>query len=349
MKQQIKELSELIDGAKKILITSHISPDPDAISSVLLLGRTLHANFPNKSIKMVLEEKPDRDLDFLKGYDEIDFLNLAQATQEFQPGLFIIVDANTYARISRVDSEKLRSLITSNAVKTIVIDHHEEAGKDRSDIFINNKKPATTEEIYELFFTRLNLKKPTDFAETTLLGIISDTQRHRFDHPGYRETFRIISELLDEGASIEKLESRLEQYNKNELDVFSHLATNIKDSGKGYTYSFISDEFTKNWRATNKPYADLKNGCELFSNQFIRNFENNDWGFIVYPEIMSGPDYYGVSFRSLSGIKDVSVIARSLGGGGHKPAAGAKIEAKNIEEAIQKVQHAITSVYGLLK
>lgn len=339
----IDKFRELIEESKKIMITSHISPDPDAISSVLLLGRTLRTNFPDKSIKMVLEEEPDRDLNFLEGHDEIDYLSLVQATQEFEPDLFIIVDANTYARVSRFDSEKLRQFIESNGVNTAVIDHHEEAGKDKSDIFINNKRPATAEEIYVLCFEQLKFKKPSGFAQTTLLGIISDTQRHRFDHPGHRETYRIISELLDNGASIEKLESKLEQYNKNELDVFSHLATNIVDGGEGYTYSFIGDEFTKRWLAANKSYADLKNGCELFSNQFIRNYENNDWGFIVYPEILTGPDRYGVSLRSLSGVKDVSVIARVLGGSGHKPAAGAKIEAKSVEEAIQKVQAAITT------
>lgn len=340
---QINQFKKLIEESKRILITSHISPDPDAVASVLLLGTTLHLNYPDKSIKMVLEEKPDRDLSFLEDYDKIDFSSLAETVQKSNPELFVIVDANTYARVSRFDSQKLRQFIESNGIKTVMIDHHEEAGKDSSDIFINNKRPATAEEIYVLCFEQLKYKKPSGFAQTTLLGIISDTQRHRFDHPGYRETYRIISDLLDEGASIEKLESRLEQYNKNELDALSHLATNITDSGEGYTYSFIGDEFIKKWLAANKPYADLKNGCELFSNQFIRNYENNDWGFIVYPEILTGPDCYGVSLRSLSGVKDVSVIAKALGGGGHKPAAGAKIEAKSVEEAIQKVEAAITS------
>ena len=48
-----------------------------------------------------------------------------------------------------------------------------------------------------------------------------------------------------------------------------------------------------------------------------------------------------VSLRSVYESTDVSQIANKLGGGGHKPAAGAKIEAKNLEEAIQKVQDAI--------
>lgn len=340
---QVQKFNNAIDDSRRILVTSHISPDPDALSSALLLGRTLKLNFPDKAIKIVLEERPDKDLSFLRGYNEVDFLSLAQTIKQFEPDLFIIVDANSYARVSRVDGVKLSSFIKDKNIKTAIIDHHEEAGKDDTDVFINHRRPATAEEIYALLFEQLKLKEPDGFAEVTLLGINSDTQRHKFDHPGYRETFRIISDLLDAGASVEKLENKLEHYNKNEMDVLSHLSSNIVSDKGGYSYSFISDEFTKRWQAANKPVADMKNGSEFFINQFVRNFEDNPWGFIVYPELVSGPGHYGISFRSLSGAKDVSVIAAKLGGGGHKPAAGAKIEASNIDEAIKKVQQAISS------
>ncbi len=341
--RQIKELNQLIGDSRRILITSHISPDPDALSSALILGRALKLNFPDKAVKMVLEEKPDKDLSFLKGYDEVDFLSLAQTAKQFEPDLFIIVDASSYARVARTDSDELSSFIRDKKIKTAVIDHHEEAGKDDTDVFINNKRPATAEEVYVLLFEQLNLRKPDGFAEATLLGINSDTQRHKFDHPGYRETFRIISDLLDAGASVEKLENKLEHYNKNEMDVLSHLSANISSGPPGCTYSFISDEFTEKWQAASKPAADIKNGSEFFINQFIRNFDNNSWGFIVHPELVSGPGHYGISLRSLSGAMDVSTIAAKLGGGGHKPAAGAKITAKNVEEAIEQVHQAIAA------
>lgn len=336
-----QKLQELITSAKSILVTSHISPDPDAVSSALLLGQTLKANYSDKTVKVVLEEKPDRKLDFLKGYDEIEYSNLFETVKKFQPELFIIVDANTYKRISRLESEKLQKHIKASGIKTAIIDHHEEEGQDDANVSINTKRPATAEEVYALFFEQLKFKKPEGFAETTLLGIISDTQRHRFDHPGYRETYRITSDLLDAGASIEKLENKIEQYNRNELEALAHLLGNITDSGEGYTYSFVTDDFLDGWQAGNKPNTDLKSAYDIFSNQFIRNYESNHWGFTVYPDVLSGPGHYGVSFRSLSSIKDVADVARRLGGGGHKAAAGAKFNASSIEEAIKKVKSAI--------
>ena len=344
MEQQIKELNKLIKNSERIVITSHISPDPDAVSSVLLLGRILETNYPDKKNEMVMEEEPLSDLSFLQGYDLLKFTPVKQALVDLNADLFVIVDANSYDRVSRNEGEQIRSYVAKRKddLRTAIIDHHELDGREGVDVFINNKRPATAEEVCVLFFEQMHLKKPEGYAETALLGIISDTQRHRFDHPGYRETYRIVSDLLDAGASIEKLESKLEHYNKNELEAIAHLAANIA-SRDGYTYSFISDEFLNEWQAQNKPVIDLKNAAELFVNKFIRNFEGNKWGFIVYPELVAGPGCWDVSFRALSGSQDVSAIARNLGGGGHKPAAGAKIEAASVGEAIQKVQNVIKS------
>jgi phosphoesterase RecJ-like protein len=343
--ENIQVLKQLIEKSDKILITSHIAPDPDAVSSALLLGRTLKQNYPGKKINIALEEKPLTDLSFLAGYNEIELGNVWQKLNDLNPDLFIVVDANTYNRVSRSEAEQIRQYATERktTLKTAVIDHHELDGKDDTDIFINTKRPACAEEIYALCFEQMDLKKPDGYAETALLGIISDTQRHKFDHPGYRETYRITADLLDAGASIEKLETRLEHYTKYELEVINHLAGNIVDSGEGYTYTFVSDELCKSWKELNKPLADLKNGVEFFVSRIIRNFENNHWGFVVYPDYVAGDSCWGVSFRAVSGVKDVSALARQLGGGGHKPAAGAKVQAQGVGQVLQKVKAAIAA------
>jgi nanoRNase/pAp phosphatase (c-di-AMP/oligoRNAs hydrolase) len=51
---------------------------------------------------------------------------------------------------------------------------------------------------------------------------------------------------------------------------------------------------------------------------------------------------YSVSLRSVGGVEDVSAIARRLDdGGGHKPAAGGRVKANSVQEAISKVKEAI--------
>lgn len=335
-----EKLSKYIRDAKRLLITSHVSPDPDAVSSVLLLGRTIKLNFPEKQVRMVLEEIPIRDLSFLAGYDELEFESLTKAASSFQPDLFIMTDANSYGRVSRIGSQELLTQLEKMAAKTVIIDHHEDEDKDLTNVFINNRLPSCAQEIYSLLFEKLGLKKPDGYAETALLGIISDSLRFMYDNPTHRETFRIVSELLEAGASIEKLENRLDRYSKEQLLVLGELAANLAVD-KDYNYSYISDDFAKRWQKEHKSVNDYKAGAETFVNDFIRNTGENTWGFIIYPELIAGTSHYAASFRALGGTVDVSAIARRLGGGGHKPAAGAKITAKSIKEALAKVEQAI--------
>ena len=332
------ELKNLIENSNRILITSHISPDPDAICATLLMGKTLELGFPDKEVRMILEEEPNRDLSFLTGYKEIVFGNILKAAKDFRPGLFIILDAMNFQRVSRSDGAELKKLVTDELrAQLAIIDHHTDIGLEKSDVYINSHLPATAQEVYGLLFKSLELKKPEGYAQTALLGIVSDTARFKYENPAHRQTFEVVNELLDAGASIEALEYRLERYTRQQMAVFSVLSKYLIDSGKGYSYTYLdlADIGSSDSDA-------VKTACEIFTVQFIRNIENNYWGFIVYPEQVNGKTAYSVSLRSAAGTKDVSEIAGMLGGGGHRTAAGAKgIGANSAIEAIKKVQSVI--------
>ena len=123
------------------------------------------------------------------------------------------------------------------------------------------------------------------------------------------------------------------------MAIFSVLAKNLTDSGKGYTYSYVDQSDI----SSNDSEA-VKGACEIFTGQYIRNIGDNYWGFIVYPEEVNGAVSYSVSLRSVNDVKDVSGIAGELGGGGHKAAAGAKgIIAPTALEAVKKVEAVIDS------
>jgi phosphoesterase RecJ-like protein len=341
MDSEAERFKDLLESAQKVMVTSHISPDPDAVTSTLLVGRTLRSNYPNKKIEMILEEQPARSTEFLKGYTEIDFRPLADAVTELKPDLFILLDSPNFERISRTEATLLRAKLKEVGARIAIIDHHEEHGRDQADIYINNHRPATVQEAYELLFDRLNLHKPSGYAQTTLLGIISDTARHKFDNPSHRDTYRIVSDLLDAGASIEQLESKMNRYDRYQIEVLHNLLSHIRSSQKGYTFSFVDDGFSNAWLKNAKPIDSFKLGVEEFTNVYLRNLENNFWGFAVYREMVGEGGMYRVSLRSLSGTRDVSKIAYKLGGGGHKAAAGAKFAADDIEQALEKVKKAI--------
>ncbi|MDB5161293.1 MAG: phosphoesterase RecJ domain protein [Candidatus Saccharibacteria bacterium] len=334
MEDQIFQLKKLLEDAENILVTSHISPDPDAVCSSLLIYLAIKTNYPDKKIKLVLEEKPSNDLSFLQGYEQIEFVDVAETLRQDNPDLVIVADAGKLNRCSRNPAEL-------HEAKLVIIDHHEPDDKDDADVYVNNGTPAATQEVYNLLFEKLGWTKPEGYQDIALLGILADTFRFRYRNPLHRETFRIVSDLLDAGASIEVLESKLNRYTKPQLEILGHLAANAVVTDQGFSYSWLYDEYVKDWLGKGNSVMDLKNGCEIFVNQFVRNLNNNLWGFIVYPDLAAGEGSYSVSFRSASGVRNVQNIAKLLGGGGHVPAAGAKFQAANMQEAINKVLKAI--------
>lgn len=339
------KLLKLIEDSNSILVTSHTSPDPDALCSVLLLGRTLKENYPSKSVVMNIEPELPTNLSFLKGYKDITDEPLSDKVRVIRPNLIFIVDADSFDRCTRSGTSDITDLIRKGSIKTVVIDHHEKSDTVDADVYINNKSPATTQDVYKLFFGGLELKKPDGYVDTALIGILADTNRFMYANPSHRKTFGIVSELLEAGGDIEKLENSLSRYNKEQMEAFGELARNVQ-AGSAYTYSYISDGFKQKWAQDGKSSSDLKAGCRIFVNGYVRNIDPNVWGVIVYPELSEGDSIYSVSLRAIDGSVDVSRIARFLGGGGHKQSAGAKIKASSVQEALNKVEEAIASVKG---
>lgn len=334
------DLLKLVKGAKRILITSHISPDPDALCSTILLGMTLELNFPSKKILMNLEERPS-GLDFIEGIEQAEFAPVASSVEQFKPDLFILLDGNNYDRCSRLDGQRVRDYLRTNRVKTAVIDHHELAGKDEVDVFINHKSPAVAQDIYEACFRRMGLKKPSNADFLAMVGFYADTGGFVYIKPEQSaKAFKFAEELVANGVNVEAIKNNLESYTEDDLKVIAEFMSNI-GHGKDYTYSFLSDAFVGNWLKSGHTHSELQRPSNAFLNGFIRNIGGRRWGFTVLKNILEGDNFYSVSYRSQDGKPDVSVMATKLGGGGHKPAAGAKFSAKNVEDALRKVRAAI--------
>jgi nanoRNase/pAp phosphatase (c-di-AMP/oligoRNAs hydrolase) len=195
--------------------------------------------------------------------------------------------------------------------------------------------------VYEVCFNKLNLKKPEGYGDTTMLGILDDTGRFLYENPKHCETLTIVNELIDDGVNIETLWNRLSRYTEDQLEVISELIKNTVVDKK-YTYSFLSDNFYTQWLKSGKEPAELRGAVDWFKDNFLRSIGDNTWGFVVYKFPSESQDEYSVSFRSINGTKDVFVLARKFDGGGHKAAAGGHINASNVNDAVAKVKGVIS-------
>jgi phosphoesterase RecJ-like protein len=335
----MNELKELFEKSDNILITSHLGPDPDALCSSVLLYKTLQINYPDKKIAVCLEETITK-LEFIDGYKEVSFEPLAAAISRNKPEMLVILDANNLDRCSR-KPEEVRQALSALETKIAVVDHHEPEGKeDNTQVFINQKSPACVQDIYQLCFEDMSLKKPDGYAQTTMFGLYADTGGFIYDNPQYQKTFSLVSKLIDDGASIEFVKNTLEQYSAAEIEATGRFFKNLSSHGP-FNYSYLDDEFVdyKGWNP-----EDIKGGGRIFINDFSRNIDGRQAGFCVYRDLLAEGRIYSVSFRAVGGGIDVAKIAAKLGGGGHKASAGTKIKANSVQEAVDAVKSAIELV-----
>jgi len=338
MEKEIKKLEQLVNAAGKIFITSHIGPDGDSVCSSLLLLNILRLNFQNKEVSVVIEEQP-YGLNFLEGIEDIKIENLLDSLHDIQPDLIIVLDANTISRVTR-QPDAVRSYISENNPTLIIIDHHEPVGIEDNQLYINNMSPAVTLDIYEIFIKKLRLKKPGGYAQAAINGIYTDTGGFVNRNLNYKKTFEVLPDLVDDGANIELVANEINRINDKGLDIFKVFINNLK-LADDHVYTFLDDSVLNDGEPST--VEAVKQASDLIRTAFLRNIGNRKWGYIVYRDMLADKRTYSVSFRSVSGVKDVSQIASKLKGGGHKPAAGAKIEAGSVNEALKMINEAIAA------
>lgn len=333
---------DLIKTSKKILITSHFGPDPDAIASCLFTFGIIKTNFPDKILKITNEGQVPQSLKSLEYFDEIVTEDFVNSLSNFNPDLIIVLDCPSIDRVSREQSQNARDYIEKNNIKSIWIDHHQIEDKDTKTIFINDLRTSATETAFDYFVLQNKLIPYPNMANTVLAGIVADTGRFLYRNNFHRETFSIVSEMIDLGGNIEYLDNLTNQFSEIYLRTYTEILSNFKSTNL-YNYSYLSDEFLSSIPELDINYPDVSSAVHSATDTFLRNYNGNSWGFVVTPDVKSGNGFYKISFRATNSSNiDTTLFTKPLGGGGHKPASGAgKIKASNIHEMIELIKNTI--------
>lgn len=186
-----------IKGKKKILITTHKSPDGDAVGSSLALYHYL--------VKMgheVCISVPDpfpNFLQWLPGTDKI--LTYQSERSKFkaildEADVLFALDYNNFQRTG----EELGELLNASKACKIMIDHHQEPDETMDQKVWDVKASSTAELVYDLIVSLsgdAGINKT--IGECLYTGIMTDTGSFRFA-TCTSHTMRIVSHLLDEGV-----------------------------------------------------------------------------------------------------------------------------------------------------
>jgi phosphoesterase RecJ-like protein len=304
--KQIETVKKNLWEANNILITSHKRPDGDAIGSVLGLGLALQD--AGKEVQMVLADGVPRSFRHLSGYNQIS----KRPKCEFD--ISVILDCSDFQRVGNIFEEEF--------VPNINIDHHVTNLNFAHTNIVNISAPATAEILTEMI-SGIGLEITKPIAEALLTGLITDTLGFRTPnmHP---TTLRVAADLMEFGCDLSGL------YKKALLNR-SFAAARYWGAGLStikledrLLWATLTQEDRKTIGYPGRDDADLINVLSSINDVDIA---------IIFVEQPNG--FVKVSWRAQEGF-DVSQIAFSFGGGGHKPAAGAEIKG-NLEDVKTEV------------
>lgn len=302
----MNKLLELIENAKNIAITGHVSPDGDCTGSTLALYNYITENFEGKQVRVCLE-KPSKKFSYMNGFD------LISEDPFLEADLLVSLDASDRERLGS------RGVMLDTAKESICIDHHVTNTNFAKFNIVEDFRSSTCELLYTLLDSD---KVSVETAKCLYTGIVHDSGVFKYQSTT-KETMDIAGELISKGFDFTKIID--DTYFKKDFNASKLLGlvlTNAKLIFDGKCCYGLLDYDT--WTG----YIDDKKKMDGIIDN-LRNIDGVEIALFMYE---TAKDEHKVSLRSINA--NVSSIATALGGGGHMRAAGATVYGK-VDELLE--------------
>ncbi len=315
-------LADELLKAQDIVIAGHVNPDGDCLGSQLALFQMLRLLGKDVTVVLAHDDPLPRELCFLPGAE-------AFVPARALPGaieLFMAVDAGVPERIG--DADELRQ----RAKRTITLDHHGVAC-GMSDLNYSDPDAAATALLVWDLIKLLPLEPSAEAATCTLTGLITDTGSFRYQNADAR-AFEAAAEMVHTGAEPAEVAKNLYQNNSLaslllERAAIEHLR--LLDDGT-IGLSWVSMQDMQDCHAQRSDAENLVN--------VVRSIAGVRVACVLRDR---GSEVRG-SLRAKDAT-DVSALARALGGGGHRAAAGFTIK-KGLPEAIEFIEQELLRFFS---
>lgn len=298
------EAKKLLEWAGRILILSHRSPDGDTIGSNLAFRAALE-RMGKRVVSACIDPISDmyRVFEatnvFVRDFDEKDF------------DLFVNVDASS---VDQLVFPRLKPFLIEGAVPMLNFDHHiSNTLFATHNIVLPDACSATY--ILQKFFEFCLWSLDGQMATYLLLGHYYDTGS--FMHSNATEdVFAAASVLMKKGADLSRILRCLNYHTSGQLRLWGHVLENLEQTADGVVIGSISHSDLNSYQVPTDQASgvvDLLNtvsgarNCLLFSEDISK-------GIIK------------CSTRTRRDDVDLAAFCRRYGGGGHRKAAGFRLE-----------------------
>ena len=298
---EIDQVVEELRGADKFLLTTHENPDGDALGS--LLG--MHGVLTQLGKDALMYLSPD-EFPLPHEYRDMENRDIVGAPPaDMDERVAVFLDCGN-------------------------IDHHHDNTRFGTANLVDPVASCTAEIVWRLA-KELGAELTTEIARALYVGLITDTGRFMYENTT-AEAHTMAAELIEAGVQPHVLYSRIyESLPLERITLLSRALSTIRrfDDGTVTMLHLTAEDFEQTGAVENDSEGIIDHA---------RAVEGTAVAVLVRELTGDRAGKRKVSLRATDGRVDVSEIARSFGGGGHRQAAGAttELDIEALTEAIRE-------------
>jgi phosphoesterase RecJ-like protein len=313
------EAASVVGPAENLAIACHVGPDGDALGS--MFGLAIAAQNAGKEV--VTSFGSPFNLPGNMSYLPSDTLVAPQDFPE-APSVMVVLDAGSSDRLGELAAS------ASRAQTVVVLDHHV-TNEGFGDISVVDPKAAATGEIVFDLLQILGWDLTTEIANCLHTAIVTDTGRFQHSNTTSR-TLEIASQLVAAGADTTMIGE--EVYGQAPFGYLSAAGAALGRANLDPDRSMVTTVILQaDLEAAGIDWGDIDNLIDT-----LRLAREADVAVIAK---VHADGKVKVSMRS-RGATDVGSLAASMGGGGHRLAAGFTADGEP-EEVLKKIVTVIES------
>src|SRR5882757_2164228 len=302
----------------RFLVVTHENPDGDALGS--LLATTLALRQLGKDVVMYLAG--DGPLPHEYSFMQLDGL-LRELPADMEERTLVAVDC---AKADRMGPD---TTPIDRAEFVIDIDHHHDNTRF-GDVNLIVADASSTGEVLRDVFRELGVELTPEIAEPLYIALVTDTGRFQYANTTPK-SLRLAAELVEAGADVHAVFQQVYesvQFAKLKLLARALERARVLEGGSIVVSYLLRDDFGDVGAA--EPYSE---GII----DYLRAVEGAELAALIREPPRDDAPARRISLRASIDELDVSAIARSFGGGGHRQAAGFQSEA-SIDEITELIR-----------
>jgi phosphoesterase RecJ-like protein len=297
------QLLEEIAGSERFLLATHENPDGDALGSLAGMQLVLAALGKDAVAYMAPEEFP---LPYEYRFIQVENL-VKEPPADLEQRTIVFLDCGN---IDRNPAEALKR----EDAHILNVDHHHDNTLFGTVNHVVPEASCTAEIIWDLM-KGLGVEVTRPIADALYVGLVTDTGKFMYENTGPRAHL-MAGELIEAGVDVHAIYRRLfEGVPQGKLELLARGLTNVERYDGGLlTLTHLS---RADYEATGADESYSEGVVD-----HLRALEGTAVAGLVRDLLGNGESRRKVSLRATDDRIDVSVIARAMGGGGHRRAAG---------------------------